>query len=107
MSRGGQDRPSLPNMKKSLRQQLAEAIIEKNAVERRQDYYIHEATEAKEELKKLQGQRWQWSEQERTELAKLSTQQFEIIRWLVNPETAKDPFNEAKRHETNTRPFNL
>jgi hypothetical protein len=91
-------------MKKSLKQQLEEAL---NQLEHKNqtigDYY-RRFTKAEDELKVLRSQHERYLQTDISTKQQTNKTLLEIIRWLVNPTTAKDPWNEIERQSKNVPP---
>jgi hypothetical protein len=90
-------------MKKSLTKQIEELKVELVRAETVASGYLGRARTAEEELEKkrrdeimVMNNRYE-RERDKSEVL------FEVVRWLINPDLAKDPFSEVARQEKEKR----
>ena len=93
-------------MRKKNKQQnkIAELTANLQGAQRESDYYKgrfenvrDELTDAQSEAKRARNELAHLQGQERESLYSLNEKLLEIVRWLANPETAKDPWNSMAR----------
>ena len=84
-------------MKKSLRKQLEEALESRDYYRDRENQGYSKLRKAEEELKELHREYDLHMRGEISAERQANKNLLEIIRWLANPTTAKDPFNEIER----------
>ena len=88
-------------MKESLKKQLEKALEDKNYYREQSSAAYSRAQKAEEELKKIRQADMLGLSQRVEREVDHNRILLEIIRWLANPTTATDPFNEAGRLKNN------
>lgn len=88
-------------MKQSLRQQLEEALRELEHKRQTISDYYSRFTKAEEKLKEYERQNMVNTSRALDAEQKANKQLLEIIRWMINPNTAKDPWNELETRKNN------